>query len=341
MSNDPLARSDIWAGALNETEYDAVYASVTATDRGRWFLSEYANRNRHANTDLVVAAIVRIESAIHGEAGQNSTSGATDRTPGVVAAVERISDIAIGLRERGADAALCDALDAAVREISGLDTAIQPHEAAVVPISEKASASVIDDEPLPEAAFFDMELQESKKFADAVAALAASLASPGDEPTESAGSQSETLEVAAPPHDFELKSEPEFEPESEPKSEPAPSELQVQSPRWRIEGPDFVFHPSHRPASTGDAAAPDPLVEAESFLPHAQLQADPEEDPADLFVSEPDQAVFIPIVAPAAEDPPPQPPAVKSVMRPAPRPVSDPLAAMRALSEDELTALFG
>ncbi len=209
MSNDPLARSDIWAGALNETEYDAVYASVTATDRGRWFLSEYANRNRHANTDLVVAAIARIESAIHGETGQNSANGATDRSPGIVAAVERISDIAIGLRERGADAALCDALDAAVREISGLDTAVQPHEAAVVPISEKASASAIDDEPLPEAAFFDMELQESKKFADAVAALAASLASPGGEPTESAGSQSETLEVVAPPHDFELKPEPE------------------------------------------------------------------------------------------------------------------------------------
>lgn len=337
MSNDPLARSDIWAGALNETEYDAVYASVTATDRGRWFLSEYANRNRHANTDLVVAAIARIELAIHGETGQNSANGATDRSPGIVAAVERISDIAIGLRERGADAALCDALDAAVREISGLDTAVQPHEAAVVPISEKASASAIDDEPLPEAAFFDMELQESKKFADAVAALAASLASPGGEPTESAGSQSETLEVVAPPHDFELKPEPE----SEPKSEPAPSELQVQSPRWRIEGPDFVFHSSHRQASTGDAATPDPLVEAEPFLPHAQLQADPEEDPADLFASEPDQAVFIPIVAPAAEDTPPQPPAVKSVMRPAPRPVSDPLAAMRALSEDELTALFG
>jgi hypothetical protein len=337
MSNDPLARSDIWAGALNETEYDAVYASVTATDRGRWFLSEYANRNRHANTDLVVAAIARIESAIHGEAGQNSTNGATDRTPGIVAAVERISDIAIGLRERGADAALCDALDAAVRDISGLDTAVQPREAAVAPISEKASASVIDDEPLPEAAFFDMELQESKKFADAVAALAASLASPGDESTESAGSQSETLEIVAPPPDFELKSEPE----SEPKSEPAPSELQVQSPRWRIEGPDFVFHSSQRQASTSDAAAPDLLVEAEPFLPHAQLQADPEEDPADLFAPEPDQGVFIPIVAPAAEDPPPQPPAVKSVMRPAPRPVSDPLAAMRALSEDELTALFG
>ena len=198
MSNDPLARSDIWAGALNETEYDAVYAAVTATDRGRWFLSEYANRNRHANTDLVVAAIARIESAIHGETAQNSANGATDRSPGIVAAVERISDIAIGLRERGADAALCDALDAAVREISGLDTSVQPPEAAVVPISEKASASVIDDEPLPEAAFFDMELQESKKFADAVAALAASLTSPGDEPTESAGPQSETLELSRP-----------------------------------------------------------------------------------------------------------------------------------------------
>ena len=50
---------------------DAVYAAVTATERGRWFLSEFANRHRAANTDLVVAALDRIEPAIGGITAEN------------------------------------------------------------------------------------------------------------------------------------------------------------------------------------------------------------------------------------------------------------------------------
>jgi len=38
--------------------------------RGRWFLSEYARRNRHADTQLVVEAIGRLEAAIRGDQAQ-------------------------------------------------------------------------------------------------------------------------------------------------------------------------------------------------------------------------------------------------------------------------------
>jgi hypothetical protein len=65
MSSDALAQPDIWTGAPNDTEYDAVYAAVTATERGRWFLTEFANRNRHADTQLLIDALARIESAVH------------------------------------------------------------------------------------------------------------------------------------------------------------------------------------------------------------------------------------------------------------------------------------
>ena len=74
MSNDPLASPALPAGPPHETEYDAVYATVTATERGRWFLTEYANRNRRADTDLVMAAIARIEAAICGDAPQASAA---------------------------------------------------------------------------------------------------------------------------------------------------------------------------------------------------------------------------------------------------------------------------
>jgi len=81
MSSDPLARPDIWTGAPNEAEYDAVYAAVTATERGRWFLSEFANRNRHADTDALTGALARVEAAIRGERTAQSPSDSAIATP--------------------------------------------------------------------------------------------------------------------------------------------------------------------------------------------------------------------------------------------------------------------
>jgi hypothetical protein len=44
-----------------EADYDAIHAAVMETVRGRWFLAEFAKRNRHADTDLILAAIDRVE----------------------------------------------------------------------------------------------------------------------------------------------------------------------------------------------------------------------------------------------------------------------------------------
>jgi hypothetical protein len=143
MSQDPLALPALTAGAPHETEYDAVHAAVTATERGRWFLTEYANRNRQTDTHSVVAAMARvearIEAAIRGDAMPQAFSTAGQRLddsagtqaqieaavandtalkPTIAAVAERILDISFGLRERAADAGLCDALDAAAREIA-------------------------------------------------------------------------------------------------------------------------------------------------------------------------------------------------------------------------------
>ena len=65
MPNDPLAL--ILAGLPDEADYDAVHAAIMATERGRRFLSEYADRNRHADTAMIVGAIARVETAIRGD----------------------------------------------------------------------------------------------------------------------------------------------------------------------------------------------------------------------------------------------------------------------------------
>src|SRR5262249_41997307 len=52
---------------LSEADYDAIEAAVVETVRGRWFLAEYARRNRTADTTMLLAALDRIEASMRGE----------------------------------------------------------------------------------------------------------------------------------------------------------------------------------------------------------------------------------------------------------------------------------
>ena len=51
----PVTRSTI------DAEFDAIASAVLETSRGRWFLSEYARRNRNADTRLVLEMLARVE----------------------------------------------------------------------------------------------------------------------------------------------------------------------------------------------------------------------------------------------------------------------------------------
>src|SRR5437879_2910213 len=77
MSNDSSAlatarMTDDPSPALAEEDYDAIHAAVMETVRGRWFLTEYARRNRHADTTMVLAALDRIEATMRGERAAQS-----------------------------------------------------------------------------------------------------------------------------------------------------------------------------------------------------------------------------------------------------------------------------
>ena len=51
---------------LNEADYEAIEGAVMETARGRWFLAEYARRNRSADTTMLLKALDRIEATIGG-----------------------------------------------------------------------------------------------------------------------------------------------------------------------------------------------------------------------------------------------------------------------------------
>jgi hypothetical protein len=121
-----------------EADYDAISEAFMETSRGRWFLSEYAKRNRNADTRMVLDAVARIEANIaaqkdaapeHGLAGALAAiREAVDeaRTAATAAlgdaAVDEslapirngaqvIREILLRLREIGADGRIYDLMD--------------------------------------------------------------------------------------------------------------------------------------------------------------------------------------------------------------------------------------
>ncbi len=317
----------------------------------------------------------------------------------VAEAAEEIADIAFGLRERGADRALCDALDAAVRQISAAsgDGANRREDASSATLRDAGEATLADEtQPAAADCFgapadeghtsavdgFEFELQDREKFAAAATALAATMSSLGEQssdeqgfkeqgfkeqgfkeqgfkeqgfraeqglketPTEDAAEPLESVPVI-PPHDYTVAAAPE------PQSEPV-----VAAPRWHIEAPAFVFQPAARPTNGHATPSSSNAGELPPGHPPPRRLMNPDDDPAELFeqasapTAKPNAAALqigerAPLppssAAPAtitktAALPDPEPPPLRLAPRPAP---INPLAALRALSEDELLALFG
>jgi hypothetical protein len=66
MANEAFALSPISARATfpGEEDYAAISEAFMETARGRWFLAEYARRNRNADTRMVLDAVARIEQGL-------------------------------------------------------------------------------------------------------------------------------------------------------------------------------------------------------------------------------------------------------------------------------------
>ena len=143
MADEAFAISPISARAVQpgEADYDAISAAFMETSRGRWFLGEYAKRNRNADTRMVLDAVARIEENL---AAQKQASD--DRLPAALVAIrhavdeakdaaaqagvrteqslapirsaaQTIREILMRLREIGADGRIYDLMDSQVSVI--------------------------------------------------------------------------------------------------------------------------------------------------------------------------------------------------------------------------------
>lgn len=137
-----------------EADYEAIEGAVMETERGRWFLKEYARRNRAADTQMLLGAIERLE----GMMVQNREAQEKDRLRmdllEMSRAISRTKHEISTLRPQGAQpnelGVASEALDAIVRTTERatsdiLEAAEQIQEAAWTLREEGASEAMCDE----------------------------------------------------------------------------------------------------------------------------------------------------------------------------------------------------
>jgi hypothetical protein len=139
------------AAEPNEQDYDAIREAFMETARGRWFLGEYAKRNRNADTSMVLDAVAKIEETL---AAQRQPV-VEDRLPEALVEIRRaireaetiaiaafdpaaieaslaaiprgvriIKEISWRWREIGADGRICDLIDSQLASIEAACTQV-------------------------------------------------------------------------------------------------------------------------------------------------------------------------------------------------------------------------
>lgn len=149
MSSDPLPLPEIWSDLPKGDTYESTRTEFVANGRSGLVLIEYASSFVQSDPQPVVRPIERAEQLAASErvpslAPAALAKGLADLTAIVTQAeallraqgtlkgdvhfaVERIHDVAMALRMRDVDTALCDTLEASVREVGD---AVVRHEAA-------------------------------------------------------------------------------------------------------------------------------------------------------------------------------------------------------------------
>ncbi len=147
---------------LTKREYDEIEATIAATERGRLFLHEHAQRNRTAETDVILDALSRLEPqddndeaaanryqaalieirdafaqaksdldtmrmGVIGEDGNavSMANAAKSASAGILSAALAIQELAWTMREEGAEETVCETLD---RHATAIFTGCSSHD---------------------------------------------------------------------------------------------------------------------------------------------------------------------------------------------------------------------
>jgi hypothetical protein len=351
MADEAFALSPISARAAqpSDEDYEAISQAFMETSRGRWFLGEYAKRNRNADTRMVLDAVARIEEALAAQRQPPAESGLAEALLAIGRTVDEaqaaaaaaldglaleqhlapirkgarvIKEIAWRWREIGADSRICDLLDSQVGAIEGA--------------CEQVSSS---DTRAALSAAFDLIKRQIAEFGDdetsATKNAEAAMGTQADAVVETAEAAVLTVEAAdvtteAPDMSAEVDDVASEAPDVSPEAANAFDEAVL----------DMIAL---------EMAAPDP----------SEIDDSPGTESDEIQVAEPPPAD--PIIVAERPDPtaaPLQPPVLQRSIQPSLQPslgstliangivrrrnasVADPLAPIRRLSQAEKIALF-
>lgn len=118
---------------LSAADYSMIEQAVMETARGRWFLLEYARRQRAAETQRLTDAVDRLEAMMAGAAPPVVEPPLPADFRDTAALAERMSDIAWRLREDGAHPALCAELEREAAALRPARAATPEPEAKMAP----------------------------------------------------------------------------------------------------------------------------------------------------------------------------------------------------------------
>ena len=133
MADEAFALSPISARATlpREEDYAAIAEAFMETSRGRWFLTEYAKRNRNADTRMVLDAVARIEQSLTAQREEDiqrqeslqreeglSAQQAAEAVAAAAAAQERLTEALAAIRNsvEAAEESAVEALDSLALE---------------------------------------------------------------------------------------------------------------------------------------------------------------------------------------------------------------------------------
>jgi len=133
MADEAFALSPISARATlpSEEDYAAIAEAFMETSRGRWFLTEYAKRNRNTDTRMVLDAVARIEQSLAAQREEDlereaslqreeglSAQQAAEAVVAAAAAQERLTEALAAIRSsvEAAEESAVEALDSLALE---------------------------------------------------------------------------------------------------------------------------------------------------------------------------------------------------------------------------------
>jgi hypothetical protein len=359
MSEDASAASTVTPTPSSaDAEYDAICAALRETARGRWFLAEYARRNRNTDIALLLAAVERIES-IHNERAAlpfdhiridlHEMAKAIARTKAEIAAIKpereqhgKLGDATVELDS------IVQSTETATSEI--LAAAERVQETAWTMREQGVDAGLCDEldaratEIYMACEFQDLTGQRTQKVIEVLRYLEdrinAMIDIWGDDaPNAGAPSQASYGAVAVSDQgDIDRMMQPAAGQPAEMLVAQAFGDQEPSAPGTDAIADEFaelLFEPVGSPSAEPQPVVTDPATS----LPMTTESAKGDMLRTPLDVVMPDWAKSTPKPADALPAPAPRANPTKSWTSPVPRP-GDPLAPFNAMSDEEKIALF-